>query len=1145
MKQRIRIRDVTVELLRSGPSHGQLLSPLTLYLGICDEAEAGLVTLPFEHHRFLRRVGVLRYDDSKAADKMPELREMGVEMARVLGSIPRLAGSISADSGVDDTLVHLSLVLSAAELALLPFELAKMPLGPAQCTESWLALQSRVPVVITRRTRNVATRDFQWLKQPRVLFISANADPKASDGVPFAEHRLAMIAAVRPFMFPEDRHAVVEAEGRREQFGNRLTILREPRVDDIVAECRENRYTHIHVLAHGDTDATLGDRSFGLRLHPRDGVISGERLASAITCMADGNIHRPDVVTLATCDSANSTEAVLAPGASIAHVLHQAGVPLVVASQFPLSKRGSVLVAREFYSGLLWGEHPWVLMHRVRMALHGTQGHGDHDWASLVVYEALRLDNYQLDQARYLQCEQAMEAAWADDDGWEDELPEEGQTGLGTRLKAGDWKTDLVMRQLPLESRYFGMRAHALKGDGLMRDAIDTMYQVDEARRRRDAVGEFTERVADCCAQLEEASDAYEFAVNGFLTKDGQGMNAPYRSLLALLRLQAVLGQPSPEGAWETALFWIQTMVRDVKQLDERQWASACLCELHLLQLLRPGDVDRRRGDIEARRAAVALERLDRQWVSPARQWLLVQLDAYIKFWGDPRFEATLRGFRGNVRVSFGQGTRNLMTTARAVSKLLDRPDLRERAHVAKLPSALSAQKAREAATVLQPVPAASATVRAEAQASGAHLGAKPAAAKPALALAVAAKTKPALAEANKTQATTASVTAAKLAKPAKGAKRAKGTKTAKAAEAVKSDAYVRVDMLPARHGDCLWIEYGRGNSKPSRVLIDCGPKGSDDELRRRIEALPPEERAFELFILSHIDDDHIGAAITLLKDAKALKLRFGDVWFNGWRHISGHLNAAQGEAFSALLEREGLPWNAMVDGAAMVREVDTLPEFTLPGGMKLTLLSPTPDRLKALARSWKREVGDLAGQAEAGSKYLGRVPSSSEDVDALAAMPFESDTTAANGSSIAVLAEFGGYSLLLGADAHAPVLEEALRLLCRQRGIDALKIDAFKLPHHASQNNVSTPLLAQLRCPHYLVSTSGKRFNHPDREAMARVIVHGRKTGQPATLWFNYRADEPLNAVWDKAALKAQYGYATVYPEDGAVFTRFALPLR
>ena len=1105
MKQRIRIREVTVELLRSGPSHGQLLSPLTLYLGICDEAEAGLVTLPFEHHRFLRRVGVLRYDDSKAADKVPELREMGVEMARVLGSIPRLAGSISADHGVDDTLVHLSLVLTAAELALLPFELSKMPLGPAQCTESWLALQSRVPVVITRRTRNVAARDFQWLKQPRVLFISANADPQAPDSVPFKEHRLAMIAAVRPFMFPEDRRPTVEADGRREQFGDCLTILREPRLDDVVAECREHRYTHIHILAHGDTDATLGDRSFGLRLHPRDGVISGERLASAITCMADGNIHRPDVVTLATCDSANSTEAVLAPGASIAHVLHQAGVPLVVASQFPLSKRGSVLVAREFYSGLLWGEHPWVLMHQVRMALHGTQGHGDHDWASLVVYEALRLDTYKLDQARYLQCERAMEAAWADDDGFEDEIPEEGQAGLGTRLKAGDWKTDVVMRQLPLESRFFGMRAHALRGDGLMRDAIDTMYQVDEGRRLRDAEGEFTQRVADCCLKLEEAIDAYEFAVNGFLTRDGQGMNAPYRPLLALIRLRAVLGQASPAGAWETVFFWIHATLRDVKELEEKLWAWACLCELHLLQMVGSDDAERKRGDIEARRAAIALERLDRQWASPARQWLLVQLDGYVKFWGTQQFEATLRGFRGNERLSFGQGRHNLMTTARALSKLLDRPSLRERA----------------ADVAPQPTASSNKTQRENAKASSANLdgnlGVKPAPAK--------SQVKPV--ETVKTGKTVTTVKAGKV-----------GT-------APNGDAFLRVDMLPARHGDSLWIEYGRGNARPSRVLIDCGPKGSDDELRRRIDALPPQEREFELFILSHIDDDHIGAAITLLKDAKQLGLRFGDVWFNGWRHLSEHLNAAQGEAFSALLQSEGLPWNQMVGGAAMVREVDTVPEFTLPGGMKLTLLSPTPDRLKALARSWKREVGDLAGQAEAGSKYLGRVPSSSDDVNALAAMPFESDKTAANGSSIAVLAEFGGHSLLLGADAHAPVLEEAVRLLCRQRGIATLAIDAFKLPHHGSQNNLSVPLLAQLRCPHYLVSTSGARFYHPDREAIARVIAHGRQTEQPATLWFNYRTPEPLNAVWDKAALKAQHGYATVYPEEGAAFTRFTLPAR
>ena len=351
--------------------------------------------------------------------------------------------------------------------------------------------------------------------------------------------------------------------------------------------------------------------------------------------------------------------------------------------------------------------------------------------------------------------------------------------------------------------------------------------------------------------------------------------------------------------------------------------------------------------------------------------------------------------------------------------------------------------------------------------------------------------------------------------------------------------------MLPARHGDALWIEYGRGSAKPERVLVDCGPAGTYPLLRKKIEALAPAERHFELFILSHIDDDHIGGAIKLFKDVRALGLSFGDVWFNGWRHLSDRLNAKQGEAFSALIQDKKLPWNQLMnDGDAIVREMDELPEFVLPGGLTLTLLSPTPDRLAALARSWSKEItaaGGTPGEIETGRRFLGHVPSASEDVAELAAEPFESDSTAANGSSIAVLAEFAGKAVLLGGDAHAPVLQQAVELLCARRGVKTLPLTAFKLPHHGSQNNLSNGLLALLRCPHYLVSSSGARFNHPDRQAIARVIEHGRKTGLPPTLHFNYRSAEPLNAVWDKPSLRQQYGYAVAYPEaaEGGLWVR------
>ena len=383
-------------------------------------------------------------------------------------------------------------------------------------------------------------------------------------------------------------------------------------------------------------------------------------------------------------------------------------------------------------------------------------------------------------------------------------------------------------------------------------------------------------------------------------------------------------------------------------------------------------------------------------------------------------------------------------------------------------------------------------------------------------------------------------------------ATKAPSTGKKRVAPKVEGAAFFRVDMLPAQHGDALWIEYGRGNAAPCRIMVDCGPAGAyKSHLKARIEALPKAERCFELFILSHIDDDHIGGAISLLKDARSLGLTFGDIWFNGWRHIAGHLNAKEGEAFSALLRQQKLPWNTMMrelhEDDAMVREVDELPEFRLPGGMCLTLLSPTPPKLQALARRWDQEIaatGLKPGEIATGERFLGRVavPPADMNLATLAASAFNPDPTAPNGSSIAVLAEFAGQAVLLGADAHAPVLEEALDLLLTKRKLKQLSLAAFKLPHHGSQNNLSTSLLKRLRCRDYLVSTNGAHFQHPDVQALARVVMQGAAQQVPARLWFNYRAPGgKLNAVWDDAALKAKYGYEAFYPgqpEGGQRYT-------
>ncbi len=166
---------------------------------------------------------------------------------------------------------------------------------------------------------------------------------------------------------------------------------------------------------------------------------------------------------------------------------------------------------------------------------------------------------------------------------------------------------------------------------------------------------------------------------------------------------------------------------------------------------------------------------------------------------------------------------------------------------------------------------------------------------------------------------------------------------------------FFTIEALPAGHGDCLWIEYGKGRTT-HRVLIDCGTQATSKPLIARVDAVPESERFLELFVLSHIDSDHIGGALPFFNAVKR-GLRFGDVWFNGWRHISGQLGAMQGEMFSSAILDFELPWNMWRAGASILTDGDTLPEHVLPGGMRLTLLSPTRQQLTKLAPIWTREL--------------------------------------------------------------------------------------------------------------------------------------------------------------------------------------------
>jgi len=387
-----------------------------------------------------------------------------------------------------------------------------------------------------------------------------------------------------------------------------------------------------------------------------------------------------------------------------------------------------------------------------------------------------------------------------------------------------------------------------------------------------------------------------------------------------------------------------------------------------------------------------------------------------------------------------------------------------------------------------------------------------------------------------------------------------------------------RIEMLPAAHGDCLWITFGSAED-PHYILIDGGMRYTYKHLRARILALPPGHRRLELLIITHVDADHIEGCIRLLQDEK-LGLHIGEIWFNGQPQLDGLpdpagldvLGAEQGEFLGALIRQHettsGRPvWNTSFDGkAVMVPQSGDLVSKDI-NGLKLTIVSPGIDQLFELKDEWDKvieEAGFEPGDVEEALRRLSErsdlappdvlggaeeveeseFDEASDEVDLADVLgeseaAFGSDSSPANGSSIAVIAEWEGKRYLLSGDAYAQVMADSLRRWLEQQSeasgspVETVKLELFKLPHHGSVSNISEELLALIKCRRYLFSSSGKIFGHPHDRTVELILEKSQARGKPQ-LYFNYRSGRTER--WGDATDQAARRYEAYFPSGLAV---------
>lgn len=618
------IDDIELEILRAGPPHNQLLSPLTPYTVLCGADSPVGLHLPFEHAQLLRRLDRLRYRTDGGtlpeSERAAEISDIGATIARLLAEVPGLVAALHAARLDGGRLLNIRLRLSASELGLVPFETT---LAPGDATAGQTApLLLRGLTGMTREIRRGRPLPVDWNRAPRILF--AFASPHGLPAVPAQEHVEALRRAIDPWIGIRATTALRLVDVRR-----LLTVLNQASVAAIAAACRAGNYTHVHILAHGaPLPGSDGNRRFGICLAADDDaaagaefgtagaadsaraeavtpgsgraqadvagsrhvVVDGQRLALALAGVGgDGRpaMPPPTVVTLATCDSGN-VGGVLTAGGSIAHELHAQGVPWVLAAQFPLGMRASTLSTEALYAGLLAGEDPREVLHHVRQRL-GLELPTTHDWASLVAYAAIAPDlPAQIDAFRSRQTKARLDIRFERIDALVGERPasrgdapepapgaveaELARLGSTVRAELAAWCDEPIARREPRQrAARLAMRAASEKRIALVYGAWAA--DDDAARLRSQEAYRLARRHYRAALKAEPAN---HWAITQFLSLIATPAIAPTEAELAA-------AVATHRRWWQTAWQLADWDAGTASGGRARAWAHGTLAELELL----------------------------------------------------------------------------------------------------------------------------------------------------------------------------------------------------------------------------------------------------------------------------------------------------------------------------------------------------------------------------------------------------------------------------------------------------------------------------------------------------------------------------------------------------------------------------------
>jgi hypothetical protein len=365
-----------------------------------------------------------------------------------------------------------------------------------------------------------------------------------------------------------------------------------------------------------------------------------------------------------------------------------------------------------------------------------------------------------------------------------------------------------------------------------------------------------------------------------------------------------------------------------------------------------------------------------------------------------------------------------------------------------------------------------------------------------------------------------------------------------------------KVRMIQAEFGDCLLLEYGSA-SAPRYTLIDGGPPHTfENHLEGILEGLSSAGHGLDLAMLSHVDKDHVVGLLDLLARLRsdavadptgdARLIAIDGLWHNSFaRALDVHGTLAprlagisqstssvlaaeatqgvvEGHALRLAAKVLGLPINVGFPNDLVC--VDDAPGPVVFDNLSLTVVGPTQTNLDELRTKWEAW---LAAQEEA-------VASGNDTVLA------NSDRSIPNLSSIMVLAEADGKSLLLTGDGRSDHLVQGLGQAGRLDAAGRCHVDVLKVSHHGSDRNATKGFFRKVTADRYLISANGKDGN-PDLPTLTWIVEGAAEENRPIEILLTNVTPSTQQLVQNLAPQTHGYRLTFLPPGDSSLTVELA----